>query len=114
MSGQNNHHILTVLAQQVVDAITFGRVETSSGLIHNDQSEIANQRLCDTKALLHSARKRIDGFLTHVIQIYLMQQTFNQIFPLALVRDTFQHGEVIEHQERRHAGINTEVLPQIT
>jgi len=51
VSGEDDHHILADLRQQVEEAVALLRVETGGRLVDDDEFGIADQRLGDAEAL---------------------------------------------------------------
>src|SRR5262249_7955070 len=100
--------------EQVVEARALGRIEARGRLVDDHEFGITEQRLGDAEALAHAAGESLHRALAYVVQVGLLQQGRNLLAAGALWADVLQHGEMIEQVFGGYAGINAELLRQIT
>jgi hypothetical protein len=60
------------------------RVESGGRFIHDEERGIADQRLCDTEALLHPAGESADG-ATRRLMIHLFEHCITRFFEFTLL-----------------------------
>ncbi len=115
MGGQDDHHVLADLHQQVVETIAFLGIEAGGRLVHDHQLRIADQRLGDAEALAHAAGEAGDRLGAHRPQIGLHQQCFHggtAIGGGANSRAEITRADVREHPvERSRAGRASDPAP---
>ncbi len=100
-------------AEEIEEAVALGGVETGGGLVDDDELWVGEQRLGDAEALLHAAGVGAERFLAGVPEIGLLEEGVDHLGALGLVGDAFEDGEMVEHVERRHLGVDAELLREI-
>ena len=113
MGGEDDGDVAADGGEQVEEAIALGGVEAGGRLVDDDEAGIAEQGLRDAEALLHAAGVGGERFLADVPEIGLLEQRFDHLLALACGGDALHDGEVVEHVERGHLGIDAELLRQI-
>jgi hypothetical protein len=100
-------------AEEIEEAIALCGIEAGGGLVDDDELGIGEQGLRDAEALLHAAGVGAEGFLAGGPEIGLIQKSIDHLAALGLVGDALHDGEVVEHVEGRHLGVDTELLGKI-
>ena len=112
--GRQDHRLVFAdIGQQIMEAHALLRVEPGRRLVDDDQFRVAQQGLRDAEALAHATGKAAQALVAHVEQIGLLQQAIDDFAPPRPLRQSFQHGEVVEQFIRRHLRIQAEVLRQV-
>ena len=114
MRRENDGDVFADLGEQAKEAIAFFRIESGGRLVHDDETRVADERLCDPKPLSHAAGERREIAGTDVPQIRDLQQAIHHLAALTGRREAFQDREMLEHVARRGSRIHTELLRQIS
>ena len=83
VGGQNHDDIAADGTEQIEKAVALSRIESGRRLIDNDQLGLAQQGLCDSKALLHAAGVSAERFLANIPEIRLLQESIDDLVALA-------------------------------
>ena len=113
MRGQDDHHVLANLRQQVQEAVALFRVQAGGGLVDNDQLRVAKQCLGDAETLAHATREAGEGFFAHVPEVHLLQQRFHGGLAFAADGQPFQYGQMVQHVVGANPRVHAEVLWQV-
>ena len=70
-------------------------LEAGCGFVHDEQGGVSQQCLRDAEALLHAARIGSEAAFALVVQVHLVQQRFDRFFPLFVLVQAFEQGNVV-------------------
>jgi hypothetical protein len=113
VGGEDDGDVGADGAEEVEEAVALGGVEAGGGLVDDDELGVGEQGLGDAEALLHAAGVGAEGLLARGPEVGLVEQGVDHLVALGLVGDALHDGEVVEHVERGHLGIDTELLGEI-
>jgi hypothetical protein len=104
---------LSQFFQKGFDLDSSPRIQTAGRLIEDQNRWIVHERLCQTKPLLHAARKTIDVIISFVRQIQQFEHVSDDFFPLG-APDLISHGKEVQKLPNLHAVVHTKVIGHIT
>ena len=113
VGGEDDGDVGADGAEEVEEAVALGGVEAGGGLVDDDELGVGEQGLGDAEALLHAAGVGAEGLLAGGPEVGLVEQSVDHLVALGLVGDALHDGEVVEHVERGHLGVDAELLGQI-
>src|SRR5579862_1511791 len=113
MRGENDDHVLTDGAEQVMEAHALLGIEAGGGLVDNDEPWIAQQRLRDAEALLHAAGEAAQRLVAMVPEIRLAEQRVDDIAAFTRVFEALELRKVREQRFGRNLRVKAEFLRQI-
>jgi hypothetical protein len=114
VGGKDDGDIGADRAEEIEKAVALGGIEASGGLVDDDELRIGEQRLGDAEALFHAAGVGAESFLARGPEIGLIEESIDHLVALSLIGDSFHNGEMLQHVEGGHLGINPELLGEIT
>ena len=80
--GEDDDHVVADGAEEVVEADALLRIEAGGGLVDDDEAGLAEERLRDAEALLHSAGEAAEGLLADVEEVRLLEERVDDVAPL--------------------------------
>ena len=110
---QDHDDVLADFRQQVVEPVALLGVEARGGFIDDHEARRADEGLGDPKPLSHAARVAGHGTLANLPEVHLVEEPLDHLPPLTPLAHALEHRKVVEEVQRRHPGIDPEVLRQV-
>ncbi len=95
MGGEDHHHVLADLGQEVQEAVSLLRVEACGGLIDDDQPRVAEQGLGDAEALAHAAGEAGERLVADLPEVHLGEEALDHRLAIGGVGEPLQHGQMV-------------------
>ena len=110
--GENHDALTGELGEQIAKADALFGVESSCGLIDDEQLWVVEQRLGDADSLLHAAGEAAQGATAYIGEVDEVQELVDAPSRGSRVQ-AFDGGEILQEFLGIEVGIDAEILGQV-